>query len=107
MTETWVKIKNSKGYEISNLGHVRRKIAVNLYKTLRGYKNREGYHLFAIVSSTGKRQQLLAHRLVAEAFLPHTERDWTVWHKDGNNLNNKVDNLEWVQVPDAKRRWYR
>ena len=36
------------------------------------------------------------HRLIAETFIPNPDKSPCVTHKDGNKLNNSVDNLEWV-----------
>nr|DAU32051.1 MAG TPA: homing endonuclease [Caudoviricetes sp.] len=45
-----------------------------------------------------KYKKTYAHNLVAEAFLPKpkTDKKLYVIHKDGNKLNNHVDNLCWV-----------
>ncbi len=44
---------------------------------------------------TTKRNYIL-HRLVASAFIPNPYNKKTVNHKDGNKLNNSVENLEWA-----------
>lgn len=45
-----------------------------------------------------KQKNKSIHRLVAEAFLPNPNNLPYVHHIDGNRLNNKLENLEWVTV---------
>jgi len=42
----------------------------------------------------------MIHRLVAEAFIPNPDNLPCINHKDGNKINNLVDNLEWVSWKD-------
>lgn len=44
----------------------------------------------------GTVKKFLVHRLVAITHLPNPNNLPEVNHKDGNKLNNKVSNLEWV-----------
>jgi hypothetical protein len=60
-------------------------------KKLKPQPNGKGY---LRVSIGGKLQFI--HRLVAEKYIPNPENKPQVNHKDGNKLNNSVDNLEWV-----------
>jgi len=46
----------------------------------------------------GKHRNL--HRLIAEAFIPNPENKPMVDHKDGNSLNNKIENLRWVTASE-------
>ena len=47
-----------------------------------------------MISVKGK--QYAIHRLVADAFLPNPDSLPRVIHKDGNKLNNSIDNLKWA-----------
>lgn len=52
--------------------------------------------------SIGK-QLKFVHRLVAEKYIPNPDNLPQVNHKDGNKLNNCVDNLEWVSNKDNRK----
>lgn len=43
-----------------------------------------------------KRKNCLVHRLIAKTFLPNPHNLPVVNHKDGDKMNNKVSNLEWL-----------
>ena len=49
----------------------------------------------------GKPKTLLVARLIATTFLENLiDTKMTVNHKDGNRLNNNIENLEWLSVAD-------
>lgn len=58
-----------------------------------------GYYVVNVIVH-GKRRPEYVHRLVAKAYLPNPKGLPEVNHKDGNRLNNDVDNLEWVTAED-------
>lgn len=57
--------------------------------------NSVGYYVFGATKNRIQKV-LTVHRCVAEAFICNPENKPEVNHKDGNKLNNLVDNLEWV-----------
>lgn len=111
--EIWKEIYGFPHYEVSNLGNVRSKDkyiyqkdphgnsvrVLRKGKVLEGGIDPDGYrHVLLYYSSGGNRWTAKVHRLVANAFIPsETPTEiLQVNHKDGNKLNNVVDNLEWV-----------
>lgn len=61
-----------------------------------------GYYTIAtkIGGRSGKDICFKLHRLVAKAYIPNPLNLPEVNHKDGNKLNNNLDNLEWVSHKD-------
>lgn len=57
-------------------------------------------------TANGKRRFIHVHRLVAEAFIPNPLDLPQVNHKDGNKLNNHVDNLEWCSASENMKHSY-
>ena len=59
-----------------------------------------GYQTYCLAimnELTGKKGKMVyAHRLVAEYFLPNPDNLPVVHHKNGDKLDNRVENLEWA-----------
>ena len=112
MIEIW-KVFES-GYEVSNLGNVRsidrivetRKQPLKLKgKLLKPAIDKKGYKRVAIMIN-GKLSTLKVHRLVAMAFIENVNNKPQVNHKDGNKLNNAINNLEWVNNSENVKHAY-
>ncbi len=102
--EQWKLIPESEGrYSVSDLGRIRRE-AYSYYANKRFMSHPEEilkspsvgtYHRIQFTVN-GKHHALLAHRLVAAAFIPNPENKPIVNHKDLDKSNNRASNLEWV-----------
>lgn len=106
MIEIWKEINGYDNLLVSNKGNV--KLTERTYVNCKGqkrtykekllkksqtgkyYKKNKGY--FSVRTIYGL---LKVHRLVAVAFLNNKENLQQVNHKDGDSLNNNVENLEW------------
>lgn len=104
-------------YEVSNLGNVRSiaRMVNNRLKTglrkspqkvLKAGKSKTGYLIVSFCVDGVKSNQNV-HRLVARAFIANELNKPQVNHKDGDKLNNNVNNLEWVTVSENGLHAYR
>jgi len=64
--------------------------------------NNRGY-LEVSVLFNKKRSKFSVHRLVAIAFVPGFEQSLTVNHINGDKLDNRPENLEWVTLAENTR----
>ena len=94
-------------YQISESGRVftkRRLIDNQIYygKELIPQLTKDGY-LKVTLSKYGESKRFYLHRLVAIQFIDNPNNLSQVNHKDGNKLNNNVNNLEWCTKEDNQK----
>jgi hypothetical protein len=90
MIECWKIIKKFPNYEISNLGKVRN---IKLKKTHQVRISKFGYDRVHL-RKDNKEFNKFMHVLVYNTFIGKIPNGYEINHKDGNKLNNKIDNLE-------------
>jgi hypothetical protein len=101
--EEWKTLERIPKYEVSNYGKIR-STKNEKVKLLKVCVNNWGYELVCL-SDGKKRYTSYIHRLVAEVFIPTTNKALVVNHKDKNKKNNIVNNLEWTTV--MENIWHR
>jgi len=95
LEEEWRKVPGLPDrIEVSNLGRVR-STYFDPPKILSQHIINSGYKTISL-KINGKSKTTLVHRMVARAFCDGYADGLDVNHKDGNRLNNRADNLEWV-----------
>lgn len=89
--EIWKKSDFGSGnYEFSNLGRVRN---IKYKVFVKGVPNSAGY---LRILNTRTKTRIFIHREIARLFLGECPKGLVVNHKDGNILNNSVENLEYI-----------
>lgn len=98
MEEIWKKSEFGCGnYEFSNLGRVRN---IRLNKIIKGVSNSRGY---LRICNTRTKTRVFIHKEVARLFLGERLKEYIINHKDGDILNNKANNLEYITQSDNIR----
>lgn len=91
MEEVWKPMVGKEKFLVSNKGRIMRKETMHVYPL---QLNHEGYYQCGLCDD-GKGFVVKCHREVAKAFIENPYNKPCVNHKDGNKLNNNVENLEW------------
>lgn len=106
--DEWKPIKDFCGYYINRNGEVK---STNAFKgtkeiILKGSISNKGYKIVSLMNN-GKVYSRTIHKLLAQAFIPNPDNLPCINHKDGNKLNNSLDNLEWCDYGYNESEAYR
>ena len=102
MKQIWKKINlYGKEYYVNDTGLIKNKYG----RILKPYLSSGEYGYIKIVEN-GKHHHVRIHRIVADAFIPNINNLPQVNHKDGNKLNNCVNNLEWISASGNVKHGY-
>ena len=108
MNEIWKDVVGYEGlYKVSNLGNVysfKRNRLLSPYVPAPGFNLK--YHARVTLYKNGEKRIIFVHRLVADAFIPNPNSCTIVNHKDGNKMNNCVDNFEWCTQKENVDHYY-
>lgn len=108
-TEIWRTIKNFPDYAVSNYGRLKRITFARGTKPgliLKPNLTNKGYLQIGLCRTNQKRKFEKIHILVLEAFNSSRKEGKECNHKDGEKLNNFVENLEWVTPSENRQHAY-
>lgn len=97
---TLIRFRNIKEqYEVSNYGRIR---SIKRDKIMKSFSMTpyDAHQIISLRLEGGGRRSFGVHVLVANAFIPNPDNKPVVHHKDGDLMNNCVDNLMWVTVSE-------
>ena len=73
-------------------------------KVLKQYINQR--RVLVELWKNNKKKHFLVHRLIAKAFIPNPDNKPQINHINGNSLDNRIENLEWVTDSENKYHAY-
>ena len=98
--EIWKPVAECNGeYYVSSWGRVK-SLKFGKERILKPNLIGKGYPAVHISYFNKKQKCQIIHKLVAMAFIPNPDNKPQVNHKDGNKLNNHIDNLEWTTIKE-------
>lgn len=100
--EIWKIVKNSK-YKIKVSNHGRFEMPFNITYG----RMDDGYLKISYENFNGDRIGRMAHRIVAEYFIPLNKNiNSIICHIDNNKINNHYTNLKWISIKDNNVKLY-
>jgi predicted DNA-binding protein YlxM (UPF0122 family) len=96
------ELEDNKNYLVSKKGEV---YSVVMKKLLKPVVTEQNKTYVTICDGVNKKKNCYIHILVANTYLPNDdpENKTNITHKDGNMLNNHVENLEWVTYSQTRK----
>ena len=103
--EQWKEVPGYNGrYWVSDVGRIK-SFATGKERMLNPRPADDSY-LKVTFTVHNKQKTFLLHRIVLSAFAGPCPEGYEGNHKDGNHLNNTVDNLEWISpLENARHAW--
>lgn len=98
--EEWINWPLNELYQVSNQGRIKRKEYTTSHKRtwteriLTNTKTADKY-LKVGVFVNGQKKDIRVHQMVAQSWIQNPNKYEEVNHKNGNKLDNRVENLEW------------
>lgn len=97
----WKQIENFH-YSINEKGVVRNDITG---KKKTPFINKKNGYKYVDLYKDNKSYKKPIHRLLAEAFIDNPDNKPTIDHKNGNRLDNSLDNLRWATYSEQNSRF--
>lgn len=117
MEEIWKDIPGYEGlYQVSTLGKIKslpkkwivRNGGTHITKEfIRNGEIGRGGYLYINLCKRSKPKTFLIHRIIAQTFIFNLGNKPCINHKDGNKLNNNVENLEWCTYSENHKHAYK
>lgn len=103
----WRAVPGFDGYEASRTGEIRTKGGRVLAQSAHPRKSGGKSDYYVDLWQGGEHKCVRVARLVARAWVPGYADGMTVNHMDGDTLNNRIENLEWMTLADNIRDGFR